>query len=240
MPTLLLRLCGPMQSWGTQSRFSERDTDREPSKSAVVGLLCAALGRGREEPVDDLAALVMGVRVDAEGHIERDYHTAGGGGAGIARASGARSENAVLSNRYYLADADFLVGLESTDSAFLERLQDALRNPHWQIFLGRKSFVPSMPVYLPGAEGGLRDESIAEALQHEPWPLLPRAFPGAWPEAAPELRFVVEDRDGNETRMDQPSGAAFATRMFGPRRIKSTYARPALRSQPDVPQPSHP
>ncbi|MBN9494866.1 type I-E CRISPR-associated protein Cas5/CasD, partial [bacterium] len=149
MPTLLLRLCGPMQSWGTQSRFSERDTDREPSKSAVVGLLCAALGLPRDQPVDDLAALAMGVRVDAEGHIERDYHTAGGGpGGGIARASGARSENAVLSNRYYLADADFLVGLESANGAILERLQDAVRNPHWQIFLGRKSFVPSVPVYL--------------------------------------------------------------------------------------------
>ncbi len=44
MSTLLLRLAGPMQSWGTQSRFTERDTGREPSKSGVVGLLAAAVG----------------------------------------------------------------------------------------------------------------------------------------------------------------------------------------------------
>ncbi|MBN9493717.1 hypothetical protein J0H33_10280, partial [bacterium] len=67
----------------------------------------------------------------------------------------------------------------------------------------------------------------------------PRAFPGAWPDAARELRLVIEDSQGNETRMDQPLGAAFATRMFGPRRIQSAVAKPALRSDPHVPQPSH-
>ncbi len=67
MSALLLRLAGPMQSWGVQRRFSVRDTGLEPSKSGVVGLLCAARGRRREEPVTDLAALGMGVRVDREG-----------------------------------------------------------------------------------------------------------------------------------------------------------------------------
>jgi len=43
MPTLLLRLAGPMQSWGLSSRFTIRDTSLEPSKSGVLGLLCAAL-----------------------------------------------------------------------------------------------------------------------------------------------------------------------------------------------------
>lgn len=60
MAVLLLRLCGVMQSWGTDSRFLVRKTDPEPSKSGVVGLLCAALGRGRGEDISDLAALRMG------------------------------------------------------------------------------------------------------------------------------------------------------------------------------------
>ena len=72
MHTLLLRLSGPLQSWGVQSRFSIRDTGLEPSKSGVVGLLCAALGRPRSAPVDDLAALQMGVRVDQQGHLTYD------------------------------------------------------------------------------------------------------------------------------------------------------------------------
>ena len=45
MPALLLRLVGPMQSWGMQRRFSIRDTGTEPSKSGVIGLACAAFGK---------------------------------------------------------------------------------------------------------------------------------------------------------------------------------------------------
>ena len=52
MATLLLRLQGPMQSWGTTSRFDERDTQLEPSKSGVLGLVCAALGRDRTRAAD--------------------------------------------------------------------------------------------------------------------------------------------------------------------------------------------
>src|ERR1035437_2121086 len=78
MATLLIRLQGSMQSWGTTSRFDERDTQLEPSKSGVLGLICAALGRDRKEPLADLATLHMGVRVDREGTPMRDYQTATG------------------------------------------------------------------------------------------------------------------------------------------------------------------
>ena len=73
MPTLLLRLAGPMQSWGISSRFSIRDTGMEPSKSGVIGLVCAALGKPRDESTTDdaefrqLTQLKMAVRVDRQG-----------------------------------------------------------------------------------------------------------------------------------------------------------------------------
>lgn len=76
MNTLLLRLEGPMQSWGVQSRFGMRDTESEPSKSGVIGLLCAALGLPRSANLENLVALRMGVRVDREGKISVDYQTA--------------------------------------------------------------------------------------------------------------------------------------------------------------------
>jgi CRISPR system Cascade subunit CasD len=76
MTTLLLQCVAPLQVWDTQSRFGVRTTGREPSKSGIVGLLCAALGRPRTAPIDDLAALTMAVRVDKEGVILRDFHTA--------------------------------------------------------------------------------------------------------------------------------------------------------------------
>src|SRR5947209_1111485 len=113
MSTLLLRLAGPLQSWGTQSRFSIRDAGLEPSKSGVIGLLCAALGRARDAPLDDLALLRMGVRVDREGKVLVDYQTAGGVHRrgetyGVSKANQGNPET-VTSHRYYLADADFLV-----------------------------------------------------------------------------------------------------------------------------------
>ena len=126
MPTLLLRLAGPMQSWGTTSRFDERDSQLEPSKSGVLGLVCAALGRDRAEPVDDLARLKMGVRVDREGLLMRDYQTA----TGVVSAAGkVDMDRTVISPRYYLADAAFLVGLEGDDRALLERIHAAFRSP---------------------------------------------------------------------------------------------------------------
>jgi CRISPR system Cascade subunit CasD len=214
-----------MQSWGTQDRFGTRFTEREPSKSGVIGLICAALGRPRHESVTDLAALQMGVRVDAEGTLQMDYHTAGGGPdplgrTGVIKASGA-SGDTVLSRRYYLADADFLVGL-SGDAELLSTIETALHRPVWALALGRKAFVPGVPVHLPGP-GGLRpDQDLIGALRSEPWPRAGLPVPTSPPAS---LRVVLETPDGSgeTTKLDQPLGAAFQTRTFGPRRTTTLY-----------------
>lgn len=209
MPTLLLRLAGPMQSWGTTSRFDERDSQLEPSKSGVLGLVCAALGRDRAEPVDDLAQLKMGVRIDREGLLMRDYQTA----TGVISAAGkADMERTVISPRFYLADAVFLIGLEGDDRALLERIHAALRTPHWPLALGRKSFPPGEPIWLEDAirEQGLRDALLA-------WPRLTQ--PRNDQRGAP-LRIVLEHESTGAVRLDQPV-APFAERRFGPRYIAS-------------------
>lgn len=73
---LVLRLAGPMQSWGSSSRFTRRSTEAFPTKSALVGLLAAAQGRRRSDPIEDLAELRFAVRVDQPGQLLRDFHTA--------------------------------------------------------------------------------------------------------------------------------------------------------------------
>lgn len=207
MATLLLRLQGPMQSWGTTSRFDERETQLEPSKSGVIGLLCAALGRDRWLPVDDLARLRMGVRVDREGVPMRDYHTATG--VVVAATGKADLGRTVVSPRFYLSDAVFLAGLEG-DAALLAGLHAALRRPVWPLALGRKSFVPSAPVYLPDA---VSDLALEPALTH--WPsLVEESEPGR------ARRAVLEDDTEGAVRLDQPI-APFAERRFGPRFVKN-------------------
>ena len=130
MSTLLLRLAAPLQSWGASSRFKKLSTEREPTKSGVVGLIAAALGRDRHEDISDLNTLRFGVRADQPGTLLRDYHTA---------RNPKNDKLAFISERYYLCDAVFVVGLESEDEFFLERIKLALQNPRFPLFLGRRS-----------------------------------------------------------------------------------------------------
>ena len=233
MAVLLLRLCGPMQAWGTQSRFRVRDTGLEPSKSGVLGLVCSALGRCRFETVDDLASLRMGVRVDQEGVVRRDYQTAGGAHRkgeeyGVVTADG-KMGGTVTSNRYYLSDADFIIGLEGKTQADVELLltiDEALRNPRWQVFLGRKSYPPAVPVYLPKEESLVKNSTLVEALISYPWPRHGKQVP-AESKRPSQLRFVVETDYGlgTETRYDQPEGLAFLTRRFFPRSVETFFRK---------------
>ncbi|MCX5417833.1 type I-E CRISPR-associated protein Cas5/CasD [Streptomyces sp. NBC_00059] len=190
---LLVRLAAPLQSWGVASRFAaHRDSHVRPTKSAVIGLCAAALGRDRTDPVDDLAALAFGVRADHPGTPVRDYHTVGAGrfplrprdvitdhrraaavAASMAAADGPGfghhelagwygapkkitadpvsgalvsaelSRAAMITERWYLSDAAFVVGLEHQDRALLEDIAYALEHPKRLLWLGRKSCPPS-------------------------------------------------------------------------------------------------
>ena len=216
MVTLLLRLQGPMQSWGTTSRFDERDTQMEPSKSGVLGLICAALGRDRKEEIQDLAKLRMGVRSDREGVPMRDYQTVGGDRdrrkKTLLIASGDTQARTVVSPRFYLADAAFLVGLEGDDRSLLETVHSALRTPVWPLALGRKSFVPGSPVHL---SNGLQGWGLMEALRS-----YPRLVSSGNRQPSDRLRISIENENEGSMRLDQPI-APFAERRFGPRFVRS-------------------
>ncbi len=224
MKTLLLRLEGPMQSWGVSSRFTERDAGLEPSKSGVIGLLCAALGKPRLENPEhhstlptlaQLSALRMGVRIDRPGKMGVDFQSVGGGqlggrSYGVAKANKSKPES-VLSWRYFLQDAVFLVGLQSADTQLLSRLHDALRQPVWPLFLGRKSYVPALPPYLfDGLQKGALETVLTE------YPLL-------YPNEEPNIRLVLEQSDahGNDRRVDVPLD--FSRRLFGIRYVSTGF-----------------
>lgn len=217
MATLLLRVQGPMQSWGTASRFDRRDSALEPSKSGILGLICAALGRDRTEPIDDLAALRMGVRVDRAGVLKYDYQTA----RGVRKADNSGLFPTVPSWRYYLADAAFLVGLESpVDTDLLGQVEKALLNPRWPLFLGRKGYLPSPPVWLPN---GLVDKPLEEALA---------GFPPLTDDDPDQYRYAIEAtatsrfqaRGTVVRRQDQPVGS-FAERRFADRYVHLVVAQ---------------
>lgn len=206
MATLLLRLAGPMQSWGSSSKFDIRKTDSEPSKSGVIGMLAAALGRRRTDPVDDLAALKFGIREDLPGILTRDLQTV-------------HAEKTYLTYRYYLNDAIFIAGLESDDRKFLEELAWALGHPVFHIFLGRKSCPPMEPLVL-----GIRDKGLEETLRDEPWQLPEYRRKSNDPRVSRKCRIVMDAKDG-DLIMSRQSPLSFSSenRSYGLRFAKEVF-----------------
>ena len=159
MTSLLLRLRGPMQSWGHDSRYQARRTHHVPTKSAVLGLLAAAEGRRRTDPVEDLAGLEFAVRVDQPGTLLRDYQTA---------VDWRKGPPARLSERFYLQDACFVVAVSGEDQV-VHGLADAVRSPHFPLFLGRRS-CPVGPDLLVGVvDGGAEAALRSLEWQATPW-----------------------------------------------------------------------
>lgn len=206
MDTLLIRLVAPMQSWGVQSHYTDRDTGLEPSKSGVIGLLCAALGRPRDASLTDLAALKMGVRIDREGVQRKDFQIV----QNVLDTDGKKIRSSIITYRHYLADAAFLVGLEG-EQELLHILQTALQHPAWTIFLGRKAFPPTVPVWL--RDGLINACSLEQAIQQYGW--IVRYRENKQPE---KVRVILEDNQGELVRDDVP--ISFATRMFSSRRVR--------------------
>lgn len=210
-PILLLRLEGPLQSWGVRSRWSRRDTSPEPSKSAIIGLLGCAAGiprpnwRSDVKPNDTLErwdkALSFGVRIDRPGIIETDYHTVQGRHR---QADGKlRHDHTEPTWRDYLHDAAFLVALASDKHELLRRLAGELEHPDWPgdllrpkwpLYLGRKSCVPSRPIL-----DRLTDEypDLKSALCKERW-----EAPRSTSDQRPKLEAWIECPDGDHERQD--------------------------------------
>lgn len=143
-----------MQAWGDSSRYTRRDTRPAPTKSGIVGLLAAAQGRRRTDPIEDLAALTFGIRIDQRGRLERDFQTA---------RSMDGSRRMPLSYRYFLSDATFVAGVEG-DADLLGGLADALDYPTYPLYLGRRAYHPASPLKL-----GLHDDGLMDALRAQPW-----------------------------------------------------------------------
>src|SRR5208282_5458501 len=146
---LALLLDAPLQSWGFASRFQRRTTGLHPTKSGVIGLICAAMGlaKGSDEEkigLPDLVKLTMTTIAMPRGNIRRleDFHTV----LNTRRASGKLNDDPVVTRRQYLLDARFGVILTG-DRALLERVAFALQDPVWGVWFGRKNCIPAEPIH---------------------------------------------------------------------------------------------
>lgn len=156
---LLFRLYGPLASWGETAVGEVRPTAAWPGRSAVLGLLAAALGirRYEEDRQRDLATTCgVAVCVESSGELLRDYHTVQvpperRGVTHLTRRDEVCSEtlNTLLSQRDYRNDALYTIAIwrkgESQEIS-LQKLAQALFQPHYALYLGRKSCPLALPL----------------------------------------------------------------------------------------------
>ncbi len=216
---LALRLEGPMQSWGFDSQYNRRNTGLMPTKSAIAGMCCAALGlnRGSDGERDFLvlfaktkmtAIAIPRNRAKKELPVRRlqDYHTV----QNTRRASGGINKDCVLTHRQYLTDASFGVILTG-ERSLLELISEALKNPVWGVWLGRKNCIPTAPVL-----AGLKDtetEALKLLIGEQPIGTFTRQIE------------VANFADGRDSIPDAPISFASDQRTFSPRRVRTEVGK---------------
>lgn len=234
---LALRLEGPLQSWGFDSQYNRRNTGLMPTKSAIAGMCCAALGfsRGSEEEKEFLGlfseTLMTSIAISHKGAKKespvrrlQDYHTVGGGYdpnnasergsiTTVAESGKPRAKNgqsiAVLTHRQYLTDASFGVLLEG-EKSFLENIANALNDPVWGVWFGRKTCIPTAPVF-----AGLTSEcdtALKLLIGEEPLDSFTRQIE------------VVDFSEGKDSLPDVPVSFLSEKREFSLRRVKTLQA----------------
>ncbi|WP_320068175.1 type I-E CRISPR-associated protein Cas5/CasD [Micromonospora sp. RTGN7] len=221
MSVLLLRLAGPLQAWGSTSRFTQRQTEIAPTKSGVIGLLAAARGLRRTDPLTDLLGLDFAVRVDQPGQILRDFQVARPLDGG---------DSMPLTNRYYLSDAAFLAAIGG-DSELLDGLHEAVRRPQFPLYLGRRSCPPVAPITL-----GVHPGTVAEVLGDWPWQAAKRLRQRAALTVSLEvLSDAPPGSEVTETFQDEPVSFDPAHRQYGWRPVVRTWvAAPNPDGRPPV------
>jgi CRISPR system Cascade subunit CasD len=231
-----------------------RPSDLHPTRSALLGLLAAALGLRRGDR-DGLAALGesvrFAVRVDSAGVPLADYHTAQVAPPerkrpALTRADQLRARRdglqTVLSRRDYRCDALYTIAVRPAGPAPRwppAALQEALERPVFPLYLGRKSCPLALPLAPRLLEAATLQDAFAQAVPPEILRRHLRLLPPEqaalfWDGEAPGMndhtRRSVRRRDDPDPRRPR----AFRVRW-------EHSAPPAPRSldeeEPDVPEP---
>jgi CRISPR system Cascade subunit CasD len=208
---LALYFDAPLQSWGYQSRFDRRTSLSYPTRSGIIGMLCAALGVDRRDR-SSLERVDQGVLIEVVAFGEAsqlvDFHTVGGGFDGhahaqrvVPKADGSGGDT-VVTRREYLQGARFGV-LVAAEKALVDQLSAALSDPKWGIWLGRKSCIPASPV--PQGVFASREEALLHL----------ERLVGRKPTR--QVSEVERFDEGSDTLLDRP--VDFAAREFKPRRV---------------------
>ena len=155
MKTVTIKLTAPLQSYGNEANFDRRTSYDYPSKSAIIGMVAAALGYSRRDPrIKTLNQLAYAVRIDQPAKPLTDFQIVEW-----------KQNRRKLTYRDYLQDAVFMVALGSEDDSFIDQIDWAIRHPHFQLALGRRANVPAGPMMTAVCSG----RNPVQVLQAASW-----------------------------------------------------------------------
>ena len=155
---LVVRLYAPLASWGEIAVGEMRHSATYPSKSALLGLLGAAMGVQREDELAQAqlnAGYAFGVKLFSAGFPLRDYHTVQAPQSKAKERYYTRRDevmrgelNTLLTEREYRCDTLAVVAVAAIENAplSLQELADKIKSPHFVLYLGRKSCPLAVPL----------------------------------------------------------------------------------------------
>lgn len=171
MNGFILDLQGPMMSFADRGFGQLREEGEFPSRSAVIGIVAAAMGveRGSERLLELHAGLRIHTARVRSGALLVDYHTVLTAGydeydPARLRREGAEG-NPTLTWRSYHCDGHFVALVEGNDGELIEECRQALRSPVYTSFLGRRSCPPSTPLLPHEVDGGTQVQALLNAVR---------------------------------------------------------------------------
>lgn len=224
---LVFTLAATFASFGDVAGHERRGSWTWPARSAILGLMGAALGLRREDDFTALDALSVSVAVFEAGEHLRDYHTVQTVPSAAVKAPRSRPQalsegsgrlNTTITLRDYRTGVLYGVAVAG-EPRFLRELAEALEHPVFQLYLGRKA----CPLAAPLAPKVVEAETAEAALAY-------LALPPWWPKDRRTAHRLIEDASDPaalhvELRHDQPIDRRrwhFASRAFTTRTARIT------------------
>ncbi|CDG34516.1 CRISPR-associated protein, Cas5e family [Parasaccharibacter apium] len=167
-PYLVFSLSASLGSMGELAGHERRGSLLWPGRSALIGLMGAALGVRRDGDFSGLDSLKIDVAVFDSGTALRDFHTIQSVPAAAVKKPNSRPEairkaggrlTTSITLRDYRAGVFYGVAVQGEG---LEEIAAALRKPHFTLYLGRKSCPLSSPLNPQVVQADTVEEALGQ------------------------------------------------------------------------------
>lgn len=162
MKTVVFRVCAPVVTWRNTPQMDVVYTETMPTKSAVIGMICSAMGADRTDDhiTEKVNHGVMTVRLDKTGirinELKSQKQTIAANG---------NKGKTILAHQEIMSDVCNVIALQYTDEDFSQKVVDALKKPKRFMYFGSKS-CPANSIHM---EPHLTDETSEEAARNADW-----------------------------------------------------------------------